>query len=126
MNNREKAFVILTPGFAASEADTACLPMQQTFVKTISKLYPNIEVIVLSFHYPFFEQTYKWFDATVTSFNGRNKGGLTKILLERKINKTLIKIFNEKEVIGILSFWLGECAYVGKKFAKKNAVKHYC
>jgi len=26
----------------------------------------------------------------------------------------------------LLSFWYGECALVGKKFADKYSIKHYC
>jgi glycosyltransferase involved in cell wall biosynthesis len=126
MRSKQKTFIVLTPGFAASEADTTCLPMQQTFVKSISKVYPEVEIIVLSFQYPFCRKTYKWFDATVTSFNGRNKGGVSGIFLRRRVNRTLTRIHKSKQVIGLLSFWLGECAYVGKKFAEKNAVTHYC
>ena len=126
MSSKEKVFIILTPGFAASEADTTCLPMQQTFIKAISKLNSEIKIIVLSFQYPFYKQTYKWFDTTVTSFNGRNKGGLFKILLRRKVNRALKKIHEQKQIVGLLSFWLGECAYIGKKFAERNAITHYC
>jgi len=35
MNKVEKTLVILTPGFAENEADTTCLPMQQTLVVSI-------------------------------------------------------------------------------------------
>jgi glycosyltransferase involved in cell wall biosynthesis len=126
MISKQKVFIILTPGFASSEADTSCLPMQQTFVKSISRLCPEIEIIVLSFQYPFCRKTYKWFDATVTSFNGRNKGGLPGVFLRRRVSRTLRRIHKTKQVIGLLSFWLGECAYIGKKFAEKNGLTHCC
>jgi glycosyltransferase involved in cell wall biosynthesis len=126
MNSRQKTFVILIPGFAGSEADTSCLPMQQSFVKSLSKLYPEIDIIVLSFQHPFFEGSYKWFDATVISFNGRNRGGLSKIFLRRRVSRSLKRIHQTRQIVGILSFWLGECAYVGKKFAERNNISHYC
>lgn len=126
MNDKQKAFVILSPGFASSETDSTCLPMQQSFVRSISKLYPEIEIIVLSFQYPFFEKTYKWFDATVISFNGRNRGGLQGIFLRRSVSSKLKAIHKTKQIVGLLSFWLGECAYIGKKFAERNSITHYC
>lgn len=125
MTSKEKVFIILSPGFPASEADTTCLPMQQRFVKSFSTLYPSIKLIVLSFHYPFLKKTYRWFDVSVICFNGRNRGGLTRIFLRRRVVKTLQKIHKEKQVVGLLSFWLGECAFVGKKFADKNGLMHY-
>lgn len=126
MISKEKVFLILTPGFPASSADTSCLPMQQAFVRSISKMFPEIKIIVLSFQYPFFERTYKLFGVEIKSFNGRNKGGLSKLFLRRKINKTLQGIHRKTQIIGLLSFWLGECAFVGKKFAERNQLKHYC
>jgi glycosyltransferase involved in cell wall biosynthesis len=126
MNSRQKTFVVLIPGFAGSEADTSCLPMQQSFVKSLSKLYPEIDIMVLSFQYPFFEGSYKWFDATIISFNGRNRGGLSKIFLRRRVSRSLKRIHRTRQIVGILSFWLGECAYVGKKFAERNDISHYC
>jgi hypothetical protein len=32
--------VILSPGFAANEADTTCLTSQQNLVKSLNKIYP--------------------------------------------------------------------------------------
>jgi glycosyltransferase involved in cell wall biosynthesis len=126
MNNKKKAFVILTPGFAASENDTTCLPMQQELVRTISTLYTDLHVIIISFQYPYYEKCYSWFKATVISFNGKNKGGVPRLLLRRKIKRVLDKLHEEKQIIGLLSFWLNECAAVGKAFGEKNNIPHYC
>jgi hypothetical protein len=35
MNKDRQTWVILTPGFAANEADSTCIPMQQSFVRSI-------------------------------------------------------------------------------------------
>lgn len=40
--------------------------------------------------------------------------------------RSLKKIHEAHQIVGMLSFWLGECAYVGKKFAERNGIKHYC
>lgn len=126
MNKENKTLVILTPGFPSSEADTTCLPMQQDFVKTLKENHPNLNIIVLSFQYPYFKKTYSWYDATVISFNGQNKGGLAKLLLRQKVYTILKKISNTNNIIGMLSFWYNECAWVGKKFADRNNLRHYC
>lgn len=118
--------VILTPGWASSEADTNCLPMQQDLVRSIKSNYPQLDIIILSFHYPFFKRTYQWHDVTVVSFGGKNKGGVSKLLLRQRTNAALKKINNENKIIGILSFWYGECAWVAKRFADKHNFKHYC
>ena len=126
MSNERKTLVILTPGFPESEADTTCLPMQQQFARRLKEVFPSINFIVLSFQYPYHPETYKWFGTTVICFNGRNKGGIKKLLLREKIMATLKKINQENKIVGLLSFWYNECAWVGKKFGEKKGIKHYC
>jgi glycosyltransferase involved in cell wall biosynthesis len=124
--SRDETLVILTPGFPKDEADCTCLPMQQSFARTLKELYPRLNIIILSFQYPYHKEKYKWFGISVIPFNGRNKGGLSKLLLRKKINAELKEITKENKITGILSFWYNECALVGKRFANKNGIKHYC
>jgi glycosyltransferase involved in cell wall biosynthesis len=126
MSSDEKTLIILTPGFPESEADTTCLPMQQNLVRSLKAMYPQMNIVILSFQYPYFKKKYTWFDTTVISFDGRNKGGLAKLFLRRKLNATLKEIENANKIIGLLSFWYGECALAGKRFADKNNLKHFC
>lgn len=126
MSPEKNTLVILTPGFPESEADTTCLPMQQSFVRTLKKNYPSLNIIILSFQYPYHNKTYRWYDINVTSFNGKNKGGLTRLWLRRKIISRLNDINRKNKITGILSFWYGECAWVGKYFTDRNNSKHYC
>jgi glycosyltransferase involved in cell wall biosynthesis len=124
--NNERSLVILIPGFPESEADTTCLPMQQQFVRSLKEIYPLLNIIILSLQYPFFKKKYEWFDTTVISFSGRNKAGLSKLLLRRKLFATLNEINTTNKICGLLSFWCGECALVGKRFADKHNLKYYC
>ncbi len=118
--------IILTPGFAASETDTNCLPMQQGLVRVLKENHPHLNIVVLAFQYPYFKKTYPWQNATVISFNGKNKGGVSRIIRAREITAVLNKIHRGNRIIGLLSFWLGECASVGKQFAAVNGLRHYC
>ncbi len=126
MNKDEKTLIILTPGFPKDEADSTCLPMQQQLIRALKETDPKLNIIVLSFQYPYHTKTYTWFNTRVIPFNGRNKGGVPRLLLRRKINIALEKIHNETPITGLLSFWYGECAAVGKQFADKYGLKHYC
>ena len=126
MTRDEKTLVILTPGFAKDEADSTCIPAQQNFVTQLKKTYPALNIIILALDYPYTKKTYQWFNNTVISFNGRNKGGLSKLLLRRHVFSTLKKINASNNVIGLLSFWWGECALIGKKFSDANSLKHIC
>ncbi len=126
MNRDEKMLVVLTPGFPANEVDTTCLPMQQNLIRSLKEIYPGLNIIILSFQYPYFKKKYTWFNTTVISFDGRNKGGLARLLLRRKLNATLKEINTTHKITGLLSFWYGECALTGKRFADKNNLKHFC
>src|SRR5215212_2317735 len=122
----KKTLIILTPGFAKDEADSTCIPTQQSFVRTINEKYPHLTIIILAFDYPYVKKSYQWFNNTVISFNGRNKGGLLKRLLRRKILSVLKKIRASNNITGLLSFWYGECALTGKKFGDRHGLKHIC
>jgi glycosyltransferase involved in cell wall biosynthesis len=123
---KTKTLVILSPGFAADETDTVCLPAQQEFILSIKNNFPDINIIVLAFQYPFFESTYEWNGVHVISFNGRNRGKLYRVLLWRKIWNQLEDLSKENDLIGLISFWYGECAFIGKRFSDRFLVKHYC
>lgn len=126
MSRPVKTLVILSPGFAKDENDTTCIPTQQHLIRAIKKLNPGLHIIVLAFQYPYFKKKYIWFDAEAIAFDGRNRGGISKLLLRRKILMELRKIHQTHSLVGILSFWYGECALVGEKFSRKYHIKHYC
>jgi glycosyltransferase involved in cell wall biosynthesis len=126
MTGNKKIFIILIPGFPSSEDDSTCLPFQQSFTRTLQKQYPDITVLVLSFQYPYKKGTYRWNNIEVISFDGRNKGGLPRRFLWLRITRKLEAIKKEAKIVGVLSFWCGECALVGKKFADRYGIKHFC
>jgi glycosyltransferase involved in cell wall biosynthesis len=126
LTDTKKNLVILTPGFAKDETDSTCLPMQQAFILTLKKLFPHLDITILAFQYPYHSAPYTWHGISVIPFNGRNKGGLKKILLFKKINSVLRSMHSKNKINGILSFWYTECGYVGKKFSDQNNIKHCC
>lgn len=126
MRIKKKALIILTPGFPENEQDSTCLPERQAFVKALQETYPHIQVIVLSFQYPFFARHYEWNQCQVRSFNGRNKGKFTRRLVWLRVWIDLLRLRRQFHIEGLLSFWLGECALIGNRFAKMYGLKHYC
>jgi len=124
--NNEKTFVILTPGFPSSEHDSTCLPMQQNLIRKLKEVRPDLNIVVLSFQYPYHKNPYKWHDICVIPFNGKNRGGLTRLLLRKRVNSELKKINSEGSIAGLLSFWYNECAWIGKKFADAHSLTHRC
>lgn len=125
MIKENKTLIILSPGFPSDESDSTCLPFPQLFVKTLKRSDPSLNIIVLAFQYPFTSSEYIWNDVTVISFNGRNKGNISRLLLWKAVWKRLNLLMKENNVLGILNFWLGECALIGKYAAKKYHVKNF-
>lgn len=124
--NKPEAFILLIPGYAMDEADTACLPFQQQFSAFLKKAKPGWEVFILAFQYPYHTVQYKLHGCTVIPFNGKSKGGIMRLLLRKKIESRISEIHSSYNIKGLLSFWLGECAMVGKRMAEKLNLTHYC
>jgi glycosyltransferase involved in cell wall biosynthesis len=122
---KPKTLVILTPGFPVNEADSTCIPPQQVFVKALKQSYPELNIIILSFEYPFARSTYQWFGMEVVAFGGKNRSKLFRLLNWFRVWQAIRKINKQQQVIGLLSFWFDECAFVGHYFAKRHHLKHY-
>jgi glycosyltransferase involved in cell wall biosynthesis len=120
-----KTLVILTPGFPKDEADSNCIPDRQIFVRVLKETYPDLHIIALSFQYPYQPTKYIWHGVQVIALGGKNKSGLQRRVTWAAAWHELKKLNKEYNVIGLLSFWLDECAYTGDKFAKKHQLKHY-
>src|SRR4051812_38531575 len=123
---KDSTVVILSPGFPSSEADSTCLPMQQSFVQCCARLFPSINFVVMAFQYPYVSKTYHWHKITVHAFNGQNRGGIVKQAIRRRILSTLDNIHASGPITGILSFWSNECAYIGHVYSQRKGVTHLC
>ncbi len=119
-----KTLIILCQGFAANMQDTTCLPAHQVFVKALNRNFPSLRIIILAFQYPLCSKEYKWFGNDIISFNGADEGKFSRLLLWWRIHRRLRKLKKQTNIIGLLSFWCSECALIGKKFAKRNYLKH--
>jgi glycosyltransferase involved in cell wall biosynthesis len=122
----QKTLIILSPGFPVNEEDSTCLPAQQSFVSALNKKFPDLKIIILAFEYPFARSEYLWHNNSVISFAGKNKSKLFRLMTWRRIWRKLKEIKKQENIIGVLSFWCTETALLGKLFAKKFKLKHYC
>jgi glycosyltransferase involved in cell wall biosynthesis len=120
-----KTLIVLTPGFPVNEADSACLPSIQVFVKNLQKKYPLLNIVIITFQYPFVAKKYTWNGIRVIGIGGANKGKLFRLRVWIKVWRILNDLQNQEHIIGILSLWLGECALLGKRFGKKYGIKYY-
>lgn len=117
--------VILSPGFPADEADTACLPAQQQLVRHLQEGFPEVAFMVLALQYPFKKETYRWNNVTVTSFNGRNRGRWRRLRLWYAVWRHLRRLRRSHKIQGLFSCWYGECALIGQCFGRLQGVPHF-
>jgi glycosyltransferase involved in cell wall biosynthesis len=125
-DNKVKTLVILTPGFPENEADSTCIPPQQIFVKALKETHPELNIIILTFQYPFFSAEYDWHGIRVIAFGGENKGRLFRLFRGLRVWKTLGRLNKEHQLIGLLSFWFGKCALIASGFARRHRLTNYC
>lgn len=125
MNTNNKSLVILTPAFPASELETVWVRPKQLFIRKMQENFPLLNIIVLSFNYPLHNQDYVWHGIPVTSFNGLPTRKLRRLYLWLRVWGRLQNIKRNHQLIGIFSFWCGECALVGKYFSKRYNLKHF-
>lgn len=118
------ALILLTPGFPKDEQDTACLPAFQQFALSVKAEFPQYQLIILSFQYPFEKRCYQWKGIEVIALGGRNRGKLFRLFTWMAARKALEEIHQSHQVLGLISLWMTECALVANRFAKKHQLKH--
>jgi len=125
MENKPETLVILSPGFPADDGDTTCMPPMQVFVKALKEVCPGLDVIVIAFQYPHHAGEYDWNGIKIIALGGHNRGRLHRLRTWQKAWTALHRLNREHQLMGLLSFWLGECVFVGNYFAKRNRLTHY-
>jgi glycosyltransferase involved in cell wall biosynthesis len=128
MKSGPKTLVMLTPAFPASELETSWVTTQQLFVRTFKEQFPAIRIIVLSFYYPEKVGAYHWRGIEVFSFSRASSGNrkLKRIFFWRDVWNKLRDLRRENHLIGLFSFWCGECALIGHYFGRRYGLAHYC
>jgi glycosyltransferase involved in cell wall biosynthesis len=92
----------------------------------MNEQFQSLTIIVFAFDYPFSKTIYQWHRNEVIPFNGWKKRGFKKLYKWLLVWRKIKKLSPDHNIIGILSLWCGECAWLGNRFAKKNNLPHYC
>jgi len=118
-----KTIVILTPGFPSDEADTTCIPTLQDYVATLHSDFPGLQIIVLTFQYPYRAGWYKWSGIDVFSARGKDSK-IFRLNTWMKIRTQLKRIHRRKGIDILHSFWLSEASLLAQQFARSRNIKH--
>src|SRR4051812_37146450 len=100
MKGKRQTLVILSPGFPKDKVDTACLPPQQVFVKALKEICPGLNIIVLTFQYPFFAAQYDWHGVKVISIGGKERRRIFRLITWMKAWLILKKLNKQYHLIG--------------------------
>jgi glycosyltransferase involved in cell wall biosynthesis len=119
-----KTLIVLTPGFPRDESDSTCIPFLQTHLLALKRSKPELEIVVLSLQYPFQKKKYIWNGIEVIAFGGQSKGKIYRLMIWLKAWRTLAKLNRKKNIAGVFSIWLTECALIGHSFAKRHNLRH--
>ncbi len=116
--------ILVTPGFPKNEADNACLPAFQQFALSVKNQFSQYKLIVVAFQYPFEKIEYQWNGIDVIALGGKNRSKIYRLVTWIRAYSALKKIVTHYPVIGLVSLWVTECAFVSEKFSKKFFLNH--
>lgn len=120
MANTLQHLLVIAPGFPDGEDDTACLPFVQQLLLCLRRKYSNCNITVITLQYPFKKATYQWQGMTVHALGGKNRGGISKLLLCTKAIRLCNNLHTQNRFDAVLSLCLRETAWVGKRIAAKH------
>ena len=99
--------VWITPGFAADEADSQCIPPLQLLARELAKV-KTIRLQIIALHYPHKTKPFDWHGLRVYPCHLR--GPLSRLRIGTRAFRYLLQIHREQAVDGLHSFWLTDAA----------------
>ena len=107
-----KHIVFVTPGFAASEADTTCIPTLQCYFLKLKSQYPQLKITIVTLEYPHVQTPYLWHGIDVIPCY-INRKGVFKSLVKWGKAIRVIRGLHKVDPISLLhSFWLSETSLI--------------
>ena len=126
MRYKPDTLVLLSPAFPGNESETSWVPTQQTFVNSLRQQYPDMRLILLSFYYPRTTEQYRWHGVEVIPFDAGRYKKAGRLLLWVRLWRVLRQLRRQNHLIGLFSFWCGECALLGRWFGRMHGIRHLC
>lgn len=124
MQQKKSSLVVLTPGFPADEHDENCIPFLHSYLRYLSAKYPDLDIQVIAFQYPFRETSYRWHSLNVYSAGGANRKGVYRLNTWWKVWRRMRQIYNSSNVLAVHSFWLTECTFLAVWFCRLYQIRH--
>lgn len=120
-----KKLLLIIPLFPKSISDDTIVPFITQFIDYFSGENPTIEIHVLTLNYPFTSSTYKYKNLTIHALGNGFKKDVFIIYKVLKNIKKAIKLHKKYRFDGVLSFWYGQTAILGKIIHFCFKIPHY-
>ena len=76
------------------------------------------------FSLPIYSKRIFWNEINIYSAGGKGRGKFSRLITWIRVIKYFIKIGNKFNIVGIHSFWLNECAFVGQLLSRIFHIPH--
>ncbi|WP_156825705.1 glycosyltransferase [Lewinella cohaerens] len=116
-----KHIIWVTPGFAATEQDSQCIPPMQLLAKALMKV-DGLQLHIISLHYPKDNTPYQWHGTQV--YPCARKGPATKIRTRIAAFRQLTKLLKQYPTALLHSFWMTDACLVTHLANRRFGVNH--
>lgn len=106
-----KNILWITPGFAADENDSRCIPPLQLLARQLEQSN-SVSLTIIALHYPFKKKPYIWHGIQI--YPCFQSGPFQRFKIWRKAIQYIWKICKEKDISVIHSFWLSDAAMLSQ------------
>ena len=117
-----KNILWLTPGFAANEKDSRCIPPMQLLAKAL-QASGQVQLHIIALHYPYLKEPYKWHGISVYPCYQSGKFG--RLQIWRRAFRYVRQIRREHQIDMLHSFWLTDAALLGHWLSRLYRLPHW-
>ena len=116
-----KHIIWVTPGFAANEQDSQCIPPMQLLAKALMEV-DGLQLHIISLHYPQNNAPYRWHDAQVYPCTSKGPGAKTRTRIAAF--RQLTKLLKQYPEAFLHSFWMTDACLVTHLANRRFGVNH--
>lgn len=117
-----KQILWLTPGFAADENDSRCIPPLQLLAKGLQES-AEVKIRIIALHYPYKKEPFFWNGIKV--FPCYQTGLMSRIKIWLQVIRYFRQIIQTGQIDVVHSFWLTDAALIGHWLSAYYQLPHW-
>ena len=111
----------ISPGFAANELDSQCIPPQQLLAQALSK-NDQVQLHIVSLHYPYTDQPYQWHGITTHPCYAPRP--LRRLRIWNKAFRKLRELLRQYPKAIVHSFWMNDACLIAQMALRGHSNRH--